>query len=167
MSPTEGLIYKPYGGPDHTGSNPTMCNFSNTPYSMPNSHPFFQGFRVPPNFPSMTHHGYFPQYRMPYMGTKFNEQQENLCMNNSISNVQNFVKTQMGRERELQVSTASSPEEGRNGLSLFLNPHDNDVANENLTRAIKVVPHNAVTANESAFRIFQCIQKEREQYESA
>ncbi|KAL6980075.1 Protein EARLY FLOWERING [Sarracenia purpurea var. burkii] len=96
--------------------------------------------------------------------------------------VPNVVKPQVGsKENEMQGSTASSPgerapgfgvvgpaTEGRNPLPLFpISPegdsqlHDADQP----ARVIKVVPHNARSATESAARIFQSIQDERKQYD--
>ncbi|KAL3844221.1 hypothetical protein ACJIZ3_001624 [Penstemon smallii] len=80
---------------------------------------------------------------------------------------------------EVQGSTASSPSEilvgGGTGnvLPLFpmsstINSTENDPRPsepEGPTRVIKVVPHNARSATESAARIFQFIQEERKQYD--
>ncbi|XP_060208429.1 ELF3-like protein 2 [Lycium barbarum] len=67
MSPSEGLVYKPFPGPGFTsgppGSTPTMGNFFAS-YGVPAPHlHHYQGMGVP--FTPPTGHGYFPQYGMP------------------------------------------------------------------------------------------------------
>lgn len=98
-------------------------------------------------------------------------------------------KFQPHKESEIQGSTASSPGEkrapnegagngngngnggleGRDALPLFpMAPvvQDPDLPSEaQNTRVIKVVPHNPRSATESAARIFQSIQDERQQYD--
>lgn len=73
MSPSEGLIYKPYPGHGFTGlvcggfgppgSNPLMGNFMNLAYGVPASHHHYQGIGVSP--PPPFGHGCFPPYGMP------------------------------------------------------------------------------------------------------
>ena len=222
MSPSEGLIYKPYSGPGMMGavfgghgpfgSTPVTGNFANSAYGIPVSH---QGISV---FPG-THpvgHPYFPPYGMPVSNPAMsgsaveqvsqfsgpgshsqtgqtqvrdvhpNVEQQSSCnlptkKNGSISQARKF---QASKGSDLQRSTASSPNErangngtshnaeGRDPLPLFplvpvvpevdSQPHDTDQA----TRVIKVVPHNARSATESAARIFHFIQQERKQFDS-
>lgn len=98
--------------------------------------------------------------------------------------VPEVVRLYPSRDSELQASTASSPTEraravdvgnstrGRDAFHLFpTSPAvDNPVIRpqphfpERPARAIKVKPHNARSATESAARIFQSIQEERKQY---
>ncbi|XP_010267079.1 PREDICTED: protein HEADING DATE 3B-like isoform X2 [Nelumbo nucifera] len=95
-------------------------------------------------------------------------------------------KFQMSKDSEPQGSTASSPcertrstganniAEGRDPLPLFpmapavqvQNPVLQSRSSDQQTRVIRVVPHNRRSATESAARIFQSIQKERQKYDS-
>ncbi|XP_057959149.1 protein EARLY FLOWERING 3 [Malania oleifera] len=71
MSPSEGLIYKPYLGPGFvapicggcgpTSSSPLTGNFLNSAYGVPASHHRSQGM-LPG---ALVGHGYFPPYGMP------------------------------------------------------------------------------------------------------
>lgn len=79
MTPSEGLVYKPYPGPGFVGPacggcgppgpNPAMGNFlpsaygNPAPYPHPLPHPHYQM----PSFPPAAPHGYFPTYGMPMM----------------------------------------------------------------------------------------------------
>ncbi|OMO66915.1 protein EARLY FLOWERING 3-like protein [Corchorus capsularis] len=226
MSPSEGLIYKPYPGPGFMGSvcgggcgpfgpTPMPGNFMSSGYGVPV--PPHQGMGVLPGAPPAGHPSYFPPYGMPAMipavsgsaveqvnqfagpgshphhgqlsggGANFNMQQQGSCnlpseKNGAISHVMKF---QASKDTELQGSTASSPgervqidrtsdaAEGNNALPLFptdpaippegaSQPHETD----RRTRVIRVVPHNARSATESAARIFQSIQDERKQHDS-
>ncbi|XP_057467506.1 protein EARLY FLOWERING 3-like [Actinidia eriantha] len=218
MSPSEGLIYKPYpghgfvgpscGGYGLPGSSPMMGSFVNPACGIPHSHHHNQGIGVPlPSSPFG--HGYFPPYGMSVIssvnsgstveqanhftrlgshgqpgqlsggGTNFNPEHQMSC-NDAISNV---VTT----GSEMRGSTGSSPCEkaggfrvshptgGRNALSLFPSPAVQLVESERVPlvedtdqprRVIKVVPRNAMSATESAARIFRSIQEERKQYDS-
>ncbi|XP_052182478.1 protein HEADING DATE 3B isoform X2 [Diospyros lotus] len=79
------------------------------------------------------------------------------------------------KESELQASTASSGSERVHADALPLFPtapiaHDSDQPEgarsaEQLTRVIRVVPHNPRSASESAARIFRSIQEERTQHD--
>lgn len=79
MSPSEGLIYKPYPGPGYTGTNGGGCGpfgpaplggtFMNAAYGIPNS---YQGIGVPPDAPPGSH-AYFPPYAMPTMNAAMSE----------------------------------------------------------------------------------------------
>ena len=73
MSPSEGLVYKPYPGPGYTGANCGGCgpfgpapmgnNIMNPAYGIPASH---EGIGVPPDIPPGSH-TYFPPYGIPVM----------------------------------------------------------------------------------------------------
>lgn len=74
MSPSEGLVYKPFPGPGFTspicgggppGSTPTMGNFLAPTYGVPAPHLHYQGMGVP--FAPPTGQGYFRQYGAPVM----------------------------------------------------------------------------------------------------
>lgn len=128
MSPSEGLIYKPYN-PGHgfmsplyggyclpPGSNPMMGTFVNPAYGVPPSHHPYQGIGVPP-------------YGMPFVNgaisnvvkprvTKERSYLEGISTANSPAAMSNVVKPRATKERtELQgISTASSPGEGARGI---------------------------------------------------
>ncbi|KAE8682642.1 putative 3'-5' exonuclease [Hibiscus syriacus] len=73
MSPSEGLIYKPYSGPGFMGSAcggcgpfgqaPMVASFMTSPFGVPAPH---QGIGVLPGAPPVGH-TYFPPYGMPIM----------------------------------------------------------------------------------------------------
>ncbi|KAL0394144.1 UNVERIFIED_CONTAM: protein EARLY FLOWERING 3 [Sesamum latifolium] len=73
MSPSEGLVYKPYPGPGYMGqacappgSNPMMGNIITPPYGLPAPPPQHQL----PSYPPVGPHGYLPlPYGMPIMNT--------------------------------------------------------------------------------------------------
>lgn len=113
----------------------------------------------------------------------------NMCHHRSLHNVltqngviSNVVQPRASRASDLQGSTASSPGEkverigigqakkGRNAFDLFPTSADVRVPDrapgriddtDQRTKVIKVVPHNARSATESAARIFRSIQEER------
>ncbi|KAK4726046.1 hypothetical protein R3W88_030963 [Solanum pinnatisectum] len=73
MTPSEGLVYKPYPGPGvmssicggygPPGSTPIIGNHSAPSYGIPASHHQYQGVRMP--FAPPAGHNYFPSYGMP------------------------------------------------------------------------------------------------------
>ncbi|KAL7166420.1 hypothetical protein ACSBR2_037155 [Camellia fascicularis] len=184
MSPSEGLIYKPYHpghgllgpvcrGCGHPGSNPMMGTFVNPAY------------------------GFFPSYGMPVInpgisGSAVEQANQPGQLHQSSCNVptqkngaiSNGVKQPASSESEFLGSTASSSGERaqefgskrRNVLTLFpTSPvpavHFAEGSAElqdtcQPKRVIKVVPRNARSATESAARIFQSIQEERKQCDS-
>ncbi|KAA0059452.1 protein EARLY FLOWERING 3 [Cucumis melo var. makuwa] len=219
MSPSEGLIYKPYSGPcppspqfmtPMYGNFGTMSlnigsgarDFYPPAYAVPASH--HQGFGYFPGSIPMNQ-AYFSPYGIPvtnksmsgsvpdqvslYSKFKSKEQenqistgdvnclthQENSCempSQTSHSMPFNVQKVHGSKGSELLGSTASSPSERGNGDVLPLFPTEppaveesspNPEMNENKSRAIKVVPHHPRSATESAARIFQLIQEERNQ----
>ncbi|KAL7182194.1 hypothetical protein ACSBR1_040993 [Camellia fascicularis] len=210
MSPSEGLIYKPYPGHGFMGpvfgscgppgSNPMMGNFINPAYSVPSPHHHYQGIGVPPTSPPVGHN-YFPPYGMPVINPVFSGLASQPGQSGQLSGscnvlttqksggvIPNVVRLRASKESELQGSTASSPGErahgfgvgpttnGRNALPLFPTSPATHTLDEvrqlhdveqPATRVIKVVPHNARSATESVARIFQSIQEERKQYDSA
>ncbi|KAF5726175.1 protein EARLY FLOWERING 3 isoform X2 [Tripterygium wilfordii] len=78
MSPSEGLIYKPYPAPGFVGNacggygpfgpTPLPGNFLNPSYSIPTSNHNHQGFGVLPGVPTVGQN-FFPPYGMPFMNT--------------------------------------------------------------------------------------------------
>jgi protein EARLY FLOWERING 3 len=196
MSPSEGLVYKPYPGPGFTGTNYGGCG----PFGAPPSGGTFMnpsyGMPPPPETPPGSH-AYFPPYgSMPFMKAAASEsavehvnqfsarvQSRHLPVqrNGATTHVMHCQRT---KEFELQMSTASSPSEmtqgmstgqvaeGRDALPLFpMVPVEPEGVAQSIetgqqTRVIKVVPHNRRSATESAARIFQSIQEERKQYDT-
>ncbi|KAG6502551.1 protein HEADING DATE 3B-like [Zingiber officinale] len=216
MSPSEGLVYKPYSGPCPSpgsfmaplyggctplGLSPLPVDFVNPAYGVPASH-------QPPNMglsgPSAIPPHYYPlPYNLrplnPIISSSAVEQVRNLA--GSQANGQsvqysrgscnmfhpprdkvfsgNLGKFQASKNSELQGSTASSPisaarPEGRlqipplptSPVANSLNCPSQSSGRDSQTRVIKVVPHNARSATESAVRIFQSIQQERQQHDS-
>ncbi|KAG8381835.1 hypothetical protein BUALT_Bualt05G0014100 [Buddleja alternifolia] len=190
MSPSEGLIYKPYPGPGfvdpaHRGGghhvlNPMVGNFPTSTYGVPAPHPQYQF----PSFIPTGPHSYFPPFGMPVMNPAtfqmnspdFPSRVEGFPQETEGTEVQ--ASTASSPSERIQVSKASSGQEGRNMLPLFpeaapaigqSNPSPQPPEPELVvsTRVIKVVPHNARTATESAARIFRSIQEERKRYDLA
>ncbi|THU65885.1 hypothetical protein C4D60_Mb05t08340 [Musa balbisiana] len=215
MSPSEGLVYKPYMGPcpptggfmtphgscTTLGMSHVAGDFINSAYGVPASH-------RPPNMgvmsgpPAIVPH-YFPtpyglQALNPLISTSAVEQVSNLAgsqpngqtgqCSRSSCNTSHHPKEAFSGHRgkfresknsELQGSTASSPAEkaqpnGRStspllSTALAANNHNcpsQSSGRDSCTRVIKVVPHNARSATESAARIFRSIQEERQQHDS-
>ncbi|RWW87343.1 hypothetical protein BHE74_00003841 [Ensete ventricosum] len=216
MSPSEGLVYKPYPGPcpptggfmtplygncTPLGMSHVAGDFINSAYGVPASHrPPNTG--VMPGPPAIVPH-YFPtpyglQALNPLISTSAVEQVSNLAgsqpngqtgqCSRSSCNMSHHLKEafsgHLGKFREsktseLQGSTGSSPAEkaqpnGRSPSPLLYtavaaNNHSclsQSSGRDSHTRVIKVVPHNARSATESAARIFQSIQEERQQHDS-
>ncbi|KAM6559187.1 hypothetical protein CsatA_028426 [Cannabis sativa] len=226
MSPSEGLVYKPYTGPGMMGAGfgghgppfgpcPVPTNFANSAYGIQHHH---QGVGVfPGNYP--VGHPYYPPYGMPISnsgksgsaveeGSQLSEpgsngetgqvpraevhsntEQQGSC---NLPTKKNVSIPKPRNSNDFQGSTASSPRGGRGGrtqengsshnappppppiapvvpeVASFqprLHHHHHHDTNQPI-RVIKVVPHNARTATESAARIFRFIQQEREQFES-
>ncbi|XP_010910484.1 ELF3-like protein 2 [Elaeis guineensis] len=210
MSPSEGLVYKPYTGPcPPTGGfmapvygsctplslPPVAGDFMNPAYGVPASHqPQNMGVlsrapAVAPNYfpapcglpvenpivtssaveqisplPGSGPHGQIDQHSRSSCNMSHPKSEAFSCC---------FWKFQSSKDTELQGSTASSPcdkvREERDALPLFPMALATDGPNrpsqssgrENHTRVIKVVPHNARSATESAARIFRSIQEGR------
>ncbi|GER32118.1 early flowering 3 family protein [Striga asiatica] len=159
MSPSEGLVYKPYPGSGFMGS---AYGVFGPPGLMG---PQFSCF--PPPGP----HGYFPPYGMPFSyGPEFSGQKQD-----DVSNVTGNLNAAT-EDFETQASIASSPVENnegknpleeRNELPLFPmstgpKPGPRPPEPKGPNRVIKVMPHNARSASESAARIFRAIQEGRE-----
>ncbi|XP_038981244.1 protein HEADING DATE 3B isoform X2 [Phoenix dactylifera] len=209
MSPSEGLVYKPYTGPcPPTGGfmgpvygsctplslPPAAGDFMNPAYGVPASHQP-QNMGVPSGAPPVAPN-YFPApYGLPVVNPvisssaveqvnpwpglgphgQIDQHSRGSCnMSHPKSEAFScFWKFQASKDSELQGSTASSPcmkaQEESDALPLFPMAPATDGPNrpsqssgrENQTRVIKVVPHNARSATESAARIFRSIQKER------
>ncbi|KAJ8552121.1 hypothetical protein K7X08_028564 [Anisodus acutangulus] len=180
MSPSEGLVYKPHPGPSGPpGLTPMTGNFLSPAYGLPFAHP--------------TCHGYFRPFGMPVMNPAIpspaqyqsNQVAATGSQGQLSGTVPEVVRLYPSRDSEMQASTASSRSEracgvvdvcnSKGGISVFpLSPTspatDNPVCRpkphfpNRPARVIKVVPHNGMSATESAARIFQSIQEERKQY---
>ncbi|PKU62571.1 ELF3-like protein 2 [Dendrobium catenatum] len=213
MSPSEGLIYKPYAGPCppppgfmaplYGGCGPLNLpsvagDFMNSAYGFPSSHQ--QQSRVLPVSPAIGPN-YFPApYGLPMVNpaisasaveqvsplTNVRSDGRSMQCSQSSCNI-SITKSEAlsgylpkikssSKDNELQASTASSPcdkaqGEGRDLLPVIPIPPATEGScqpsqssgKENQTHVIKVIPHNARSATESAARIFRSIQRERRQ----
>ncbi|KAG6598307.1 ELF3-like protein 2, partial [Cucurbita argyrosperma subsp. sororia] len=214
MSPSEGLIYKPYPGPGFVfGGCGPYGPMMNPSFGFPAS--VHQGIGALPNTP-MVGGTYFPPFGMPVMNRgmsgsavdqvnrssgDLNQLSGGVAASNMQHQTSYDVSTQRDRDEnqetvsltpkshapkrnEVQVSTASSPvtspasevqanqtAESHDVLPLapvvpLLVEKGPQPSDSDQTRVIRVVPHNRRSANESAARIFQSIQNERQQYDS-
>ncbi|KAL3633517.1 Protein EARLY FLOWERING [Castilleja foliolosa] len=209
MSPSEGLIYKPYPGPGFMGPacgspgpNQMMGHFPTPAYGNPAPHHQYQ----PPSFPRAGPHGYFPPYGMPvtniasFSGSSTKQTNlppfpnQNLTEDTNLAAIpgrknraSKLDNLNVSEDIETQDSIASSPVERlqdnrksrslkeRNVLPLFPTspPVDGPKSSrqppepESRAQVIKVVPHHAKSASESAARIFLSLQEGRKQYDLA
>lgn len=187
MSPSEGLIYKPYPGPC-----PPMTSFlpplyggyapvSFPPASVDFINPACGALSYPPQPPI-----YFPTpYGLPV--TKQIMSSSTVEQVSPLPDVQpdkpdmpqsgQLQKPRASKGGEAQGSTLTIPREStgaamKDALMSFAASQDSngtdrpsgsaDKSSEN--RVIRVVPHNARSATESAARIFRYIQQERKEY---
>ncbi|VVB10607.1 unnamed protein product [Arabis nemorensis] len=173
MSPSEGLIYKPYPGPGHTGS---ACggyyghyNFPGGPTcSLPN-----QAFHPGAGFPP-----YFPPYGMPNSSWQQPPTEQTV---NQFSHPGNRHNAAMNTQQQQSSCNFPTNSNTANRAAKAPQPHPAPIRSQPrtrgsepqlvakttsvATRVIKVVPHNARLASENAARIFQSIQEERRHYE--
>ncbi|CAA7397294.1 unnamed protein product [Spirodela intermedia] len=157
MSPTEGLIYKPFAG----GCPPAAAfmapppvyggDFTSSPYLGGAVPPGFMAapYGLPPATPSVS--GSMVDQAGSFHWRRHLEQRPLTSSNRS------------NQRSELQSSTASSAAGGTPPLPPAITPVVDP--SRGLARVIKVVPHNPKSASESAVRIFQSIQKERQHYD--
>ncbi|XP_011019541.1 PREDICTED: protein EARLY FLOWERING 3 [Populus euphratica] len=216
MSPSEGLVYKPYTAPGFMGSGcggcgpfgpiPLTGNFMTSAYGVPTSH-YHQGIEVSPGAPPVDN-ACFPPYGMPGMNPAIsgsagsgscgqtaqfpggilssNMPHQSSCNERTQKSeaVLQGKKLQASKNTSVQGSTGSSPSgrvqgvgtvqaaDGRAALPPFPvttpcpegSPQHQET--DQLSKVIKVVPHNGRSATESAARIFQSIQEGRKQYDS-
>ncbi|CAL1360647.1 unnamed protein product [Linum trigynum] len=175
MSPSEGLVYKPYSGPScPPTSSFTMASpyYGAEPYDVAQHREIFTTIN---NHAALSQHAYFPPFGR-HLPTPL------LPKENHISSVREVNKSTSiwNCPENRQVSkegrtTTRAIEKDRwdhdDALPLFpLEPMVQVVMsdkkcqiNEQRTRVIKVVPHNPISASESAARIFRFIQEERKQ----
>ncbi|TYJ17942.1 hypothetical protein E1A91_A09G087900v1 [Gossypium mustelinum] len=208
MSPSEGLVYKPYTWPIPPtaglltpvyGSCGTVNlgvsgrDFLNTAKNLAASHQHdIEILRTDPPISQTT----FPHYGMPVMNPSVTGSAlEQMSLVIAVQSKANFTMAQPSscntssqpsqaisystqklpapNETEIQGTTASSPSERAkvDALPLFPTEPPTTAANcdarthQQRTKVIKVIPHNHVSATESAARIFQSIQEERKQYD--
>ncbi|KAJ9549549.1 hypothetical protein OSB04_022092 [Centaurea solstitialis] len=166
MSPSEGLIYKPYPGPAYVLPGPEAPtsapiighNFVN--HGVPPPAQSYQWPTVHPSVPPAAH-GYLP----PYGTTTMNPSGAQEMNPFNMQNVPVVAKFHPLNDNEVQLSLASGPSNttrDQDTLSLFPTwPLSEDRVEP--TRAIRVVAHDAQSATESGARIFQSMQEERDQ----
>ncbi|KAL6618655.1 hypothetical protein ACP70R_033794 [Stipagrostis hirtigluma subsp. patula] len=211
MSPSEGLVYKPYTGPCPPARSflapfygncapvslpSTAGDFMNSAYGIPMPHQQqHMGVPGPAPMPPM----YFPPFSMPVMNPAASASAVEQVSHAAAPQPDNGHKEQhsrsscnmshlrsealsagvwrfhASRDSELQGSSASSPFDRQQGegrgpapqipASSAGNgqPQPSSGSRENPGRVIRVVPHTARTASESAARIFRSIQMERQQ----
>lgn len=200
MSPSEGLVYKPYAGPcPPAGSllapfyaNCTPLRLPSTAHGVPMPHqPQHTG---PPGTPAMPMN-YFPPFSLPVMnpvavassveqGSHLAASQPNghveqhSLISCNMSHPSGIWRFHASRDSKPHASSASSPFDRLQGdgscpVSLFptasvqnAQPQPSSGSRDNQTHVIRVVPHNAETASESAARIFRSIQMERQRNDS-
>lgn len=216
MSPSEGLVYKPYTAPGFMGPGcggcgpfgpiPLSGNFMTSAYAVPSSH-YHQGIEVSPGAPPVGN-ACFPPYGMPGMNPAIsgsagsgscgqtaqfpggilssNMPHQSSCNERTQKSeaLLQGMKLQASKNTSVQGSTGSSPSgrvqgvgtvqaaDGRAALPPFPvttpcpegAPQHQET--DQLSKVIKVVPHNGISATESAARIFQSIQEGRKQYDS-
>ncbi|XP_042032958.1 protein EARLY FLOWERING 3-like [Salvia splendens] len=162
MSPSEGLVYKPYPAPGFPGQgcgswpNPATGGFLAPVFTAIPQYPF-------PSLHPYAPHGYFP-YGMPMMSP---HSVAAMPTENNLDGLDQHPS----EEIEVQWSSSSSPSErqpsssveGANILPVLPTQSRPWVRTP---RVIKVVPRNGVSASESAARIFRSIQQERIQHDS-
>ncbi|KAG2316037.1 hypothetical protein Bca4012_066881 [Brassica carinata] len=164
MSPSEGLVYKPYTGP---------CPPSPSAFMVP-----FYGrgsldttFRFPVSTQLSNNYSPSPNARTTLDQTNpFGQLQR---WSNTSSHMTQAIpfslkKSQESNDSDVHGSTASSPPEKHKLDVLPLFPteptHHTDECEQKqqpIHRAIKAIPHNSTSASESAARIFRSIQEER------
>ncbi|CAF2099539.1 BnaA05g36670D [Brassica napus] len=166
MSPSEGLVYKPYAGP----CPPPPSAFMVPIYGQDSLDTSAFKFPVSTQFS----HNYFPQ---PNARTTVLDQTNPFGQLQRWSSTSSHMtqaipfslkKSQESNDSDVHGSTASSPPEKHKFDVLPLFPteptHHNDEHEQKqqpLHRAIKAIPHNSTSASESAARIFRSIQEER------
>ncbi|OWM67768.1 hypothetical protein CDL15_Pgr017465 [Punica granatum] len=188
VSPSEGLVYKPYPGPgyvgpyngqgpyDGQGTAPFVSSFMGPAYGVPTHFPTYGSPMMGPNFSGSSVEQIRQFHQWSEENPDMNLQHQSSC-NEPRRNPAPAPSLENFRESEVQLSTGSCPGErpieGAGGmLPLFPTAQRvsrrgselNEVSQQP-TRVIKVVPHNRRSATESAARIFRSIQEERRLHE--
>ncbi|KAJ4894210.1 hydroxyproline-rich glycoprotein family protein [Raphanus sativus] len=165
MSPSEGLVYKPYAGPCPPPPSAFMVPIYGQDSLLDTS-----AFRFPVS--TQFSHNYFPQ---PNARTTVLDQTNPFGQLQRWSTTSSHMtqaipfslkKSQESNDSDVHGSTASSPPEKSKFDVLPLFPteptHHNEQKQQPLQhRAIKAIPHTSTSASESAARIFRSIQEER------
>ncbi|CAH8350994.1 unnamed protein product [Eruca vesicaria subsp. sativa] len=164
MSPSEGLVYKPYTGLCPPPSSAFMVPF----YGQDSLDTTFR-FPVSTQF----NHSYFPSPNARTTLDQTNPFGQLQRWSNTSSHMTQAIpfslkKSEESNDSDVHGSTASSPPEKHKLDVLPLFPteptHHTDEYEKTqqlVRRAIKVIPHNSTSASESAARIFRSIQEER------
>ncbi|CDY62750.1 BnaC01g43670D [Brassica napus] len=159
MSPSEGLVYKPYAGP---------CPPPPSAFMVP-----IYGQDSPSRFPASTqfsHNCFPPRTTVLDQTNPFGQLQRWSSTSSHMTQAIPFSlkKSQESNDSEVHGSTASSPPEKHKFDVLPLFPteptHHTDEYEQKqqpFSGAIKAIPHNSTSASESAARIFRSIQEER------
>ncbi|KAG7578130.1 hypothetical protein ISN45_Aa03g023460 [Arabidopsis thaliana x Arabidopsis arenosa] len=164
ISPSEGLVYKPYAGP---------CPPSSSAFMVPvyGQDSLETAFRFPVS--SQFSHSYFPPPNARTTVDQTNPFGQYQRWSNTSSHMTQAIpfslkKSQESNDSDIHGSTASSPPEKHKFEVLPLFPteptHQTDEYKQQqqpVLRAIKAVPHTSTSASESAARIFRSIQEER------
>ena len=168
MSPSEGLVYKPYTGPSPPPSSAFMVPF----YGQDSLNPTL-GFPVS----TQLSHNYFPQPNARTSLDQTNPFGQLQRWSNTSSHMTQAVpfslkKSQESNDSDVHGSTASSPPEKHKSDVLPLFPteptHHTDEYEQKqkpMRRAIRAIPHNSTSASESAARIFRSIQEGLRSYD--
>uniref|UniRef100_A0A2P2LS79 Protein disulfide-isomerase n=1 Tax=Rhizophora mucronata TaxID=61149 RepID=A0A2P2LS79_RHIMU len=207
MSPSEGLVYKPYTGPfpptagfmapfyggcapmsiaPGNGDFSDYCLpashqdgigiVSRTPlgqnyisaYGLPFTNPSISGSSIEQISPFSRAHSKDNELSVENIDSVF-PRRSSSSMPSQASRVICAGKYQASKGSDIQGSTASSPSEKAKGNELPLFPTEptvltsdqNSQTNKQYAHVVRVVPHNPRSAMESAARIFQSIQEER------
>ncbi|KAM7255704.1 hypothetical protein ACFE04_008602 [Oxalis oulophora] len=188
MSPSEGLIYKPYNGPCpppaglassvYQTSAPTGGDFLSSGYGVPSSHK--QNTRIFPSTSSWSQ-TYSPNSDQASMfpGTRSRDNQISIGdveftrpiqnLGNRLNQINRTSSCYFGQIPENEVlgntTTICSQRAAGDELQLFpTEPTTNQNAETNKqasSQVIKAVPRNPMSASESTARIFRSIQEQR------
>ncbi|XP_018490520.1 protein HEADING DATE 3B [Raphanus sativus] len=159
MSPSEGLVYKPYTGPCPPPSSAFMVPFCG-------QDSLNATFRFPVSTQLSNNYSLSPNARTNPFGQLQGWSNTSSHMTQAIPF--SLKKSQESNDSDVHGSTASSPPEKHklDVLPLFPtepNHHTDEYQHKQqpMGRAIKAIPHNSTSASESAARIFRFIQEER------
>lgn len=194
MSPSEGLVYKPYTGPCPPSSGELMAPMygGRGPMSLaPSLGDPIAAFGTPGSHQQgiSVGHSYLLPIGLPMMNPRDNQfsgdelnfsqfrppssHKVSTQVSQAVSVSQDRRKSQTLMDSEVQGSTGSSPMDASKETSMLLlfplKPASDKVAKtcsgDQQRRIIKVVPRNPKSASESAARIFRSIQEERGQHD--
>lgn len=180
MSPSEGLVYKPYTGPGVSG--PVYGGYGPYgPIPMPGNYPNPAYGALPPQpivgFPGASPGGpmYFPTYGMPgptptmsgsaveqathFAGPTAQAQPGPVAEQQSSCTAPSLQPKGSSVSSRCEIQKGDGSDQNSQARDPFLIPGFG--ASSQPSRVIKVVPHNPRSATESAARIFRIIQAER------